>query len=291
MPGTMQSKTPGWDRTGQPPYPERPVAPGLRAARTYLAMGWSVIPVRPGDKRPLIPWAPYQTRQATPTEVEVWFRRWPGANLALVTGAVSGIVVIDVDPRHGGASGLEQMERERGALPPTVEARSGGGGRHLYLRHPGHAVRNRAGMWPGVDLRGDGGYIIAPPSVHASGSPYVWTRSPGTVALATAPDWLAVRPLATPGPRPVAHWRSLAANGAAARTRNDSVASLAGHLLARGVDPEVVRELLLGWNTARCRPPLDDGEVVRTVDSILRTHRRAGTGERSATNAVLSFAP
>ena len=290
VPARMQPSTPGWVDPRDASHPARPAPAGLRAAHVYLAMGWSVIPVMPGDKRPLITWAPYQSRLASPTEVEAWFRRWPGAGIAVVTGAVSGVVVIDIDPQHGGELGFAQMAREHGALPPTVEARSGGGGRHFYLRHPVHGVRNRAGIWPGVDVRGDGGYIIAPPSVHASGACYAWIRPPGTVPLASAPQWLAPTQRAHPGPRPVGHWRSLAANGAPAGSRNDSVASLAGHLLARGVDPEVVKELLLGWNAARCRPPLDDQEVARTVASILRTHRRKAGADNRTTDPAMPAA-
>jgi len=120
------------------------------AAQAYGRHGWSVIPIQPADKRPLIPWRAYQERRATAAEISAWFRRWPGANLAIVTGALSGLVVLDVDPRHGGEASLQALQASQGPLPTTLSAASGGGGRHLYFAHPGHRIANRAGLRPGV---------------------------------------------------------------------------------------------------------------------------------------------
>ena len=92
-----------------------------------------------------------------------WFSEWSEAGIGIVTGAVSGLVVLDIDPRHGGDGSLGRLEQHYERLPATVECRSGGGGRHLYFAHPGGLVRNKVGLAPGVDLRGDGGYVVAPP--------------------------------------------------------------------------------------------------------------------------------
>jgi len=159
----------------------------LAAARAYRARGWSVIPVEPRGKRPLIPWRALQTRQAPAAELERWFERWPDANVAIVTGRLSGLVVLDVDPRHGGAESLAAFEAEHGPLPDTLEVLTGGGGRHLYFRHPGGRVGNRVGLRPGMDLRGDGGCVVAPPSVHPSGQSYAWRQGRGPDDRAAAP--------------------------------------------------------------------------------------------------------
>ena len=140
------------------------------AGLAYLRRGWSVIPIRPMDKRPLIAWREYQTRRAAPEELLSWFRSWPAANLAIVTGAISGLVVLDLDPAHGGMESWRVMVQHYGPVGATPSAISGGGGRHLYFAHPGTQLRNRAGLRPGMDMRGDGGYIVAPPSRHASGT-------------------------------------------------------------------------------------------------------------------------
>jgi hypothetical protein len=256
------------------------MATSMRAAAlAYLARDWSIIPIEPRGKRPVVPWLEYQRRRAAPAEVEGWFERWPDANVGIVTGALSGLVVLDVDVRHGGDDSLAGLERTQGRLAPTVEARTGGGGRHLYFAHPGGTVPNRVALVPGIDLRGDGGCVVAPPSLHASGRRYAWVkgRAPGETALAALPPWI----LAPPGREErearghtLTHWRALVHQGVDAGARNATLASLAGHLLWHQVDPDVVAELLHAWNRVRCRPPLADEEVLRCVQSIVQTHAR-----------------
>ena len=161
------------------------------AALAALERGWSVIPILEKSKRPAIAWREFQQRRARPAEVEVWLHHMPHANIAAVTGALSGIVVVDVDAGHGGEASLAAVEREKGGVPDTVQARTGGGGRHLYFKHPGGHVGNRAGMWPGIDLRGDGGCVVLPPSVHPSGREYAWIagHGPDDMPLASLPPF------------------------------------------------------------------------------------------------------
>ena len=157
----------------------------LEAALEYAQRGWSVVPAfnmdgptcactrldcpSPG-KHPRIAWSQFQKERANPALIRQWWRRWPEANIAIATGAVSGLVVLDIDPRHGGSEAVKDL----GPLPPTVTCLTGGGGEHQYYQHPGTPVGNAVGIVPGVDLRGDGGYVIAPPSSHASGRAYEW---------------------------------------------------------------------------------------------------------------------
>lgn len=167
------------------------VAP-LTAATQYLTLGWSVIPLEPRGKRPAVidagppekrmPWECYQTRQTRPDEVERWSLRWPDANIGIVAGAVSGVIVADFD----GPEGAElKATRE---IPPTPTARTGKGW-HVFFKHPGGEVRNFARKLPGLDLRGDGGYVVAAPSIHGNGSVYAWEVSPD-MPLADPPAWL-----------------------------------------------------------------------------------------------------
>src|SRR5262249_6866135 len=109
-----------------------------------------------------------------PNVIREWWQRHPNANVGIATGAASGLVVLDVDPDHGGGESAElYMPGE--ALPSTLIARTGGGGLHMYFKHPGGRIRNSASeLGPGLDVRGDGGYVVAPPSVHFSGKPYGW---------------------------------------------------------------------------------------------------------------------
>ena len=248
------------------------------AALQYAQYHWSVIPMRAYDKRPIINWQQYQQRRATEQEINQWYQRWPEANIGIVTGSISCIVVLDIDPAHGGDKSLASWEKQYGSLPETVEVTTGGGGRHLYFQHPGGVVRNRAGVAPGIDLRGDGGCVVAPPSIHTSGKHYVWIegRGPGSIKPAPMPVWLLqlISGNGKTAGHAVDYWRQLLHEGVPQGERNNTIASLAGHLLWHGVDPDVVQELLLCWNRTRCRPPLEDNEVVRTVDSITHLHER-----------------
>lgn len=248
----------------------------LDAALAYAGRGWSVIPLWPREKRPLIQWARYQHHRPEEAEIRQWFRRWPRANVGIVTGAVSSLVVVDVDPLHGGSGSLQALEQAHGPLPDTIKATTGGGGLHVYFAHPGGLVPNKVGLVTGIDLRGDGGFVVAPPSVHPSGRPYAWLE-PDVLEQklpAPMPPWL-LHLAQESGYRPghtLAHWRRLVKEGIQEGERNNSIASLAGHLFWHRIDPKVVLDLLLCWNARRCRPPLSDDEVARTVESIMRLH-------------------
>jgi len=118
--------------------------------------------------------------------IRAWWGRWPDANLGVATGAASGLLVLDVDLPDGPAT-LARLETEHGRVPATCEQRTGSGGRQLLFAHPGQAVGNRTRLQPGIDVRGDGGYIVVPPSIHAKGGRYRWT---GRIAPAPPPSWL-----------------------------------------------------------------------------------------------------
>jgi hypothetical protein len=126
-----------------------------------------------------------------PTVIRRWWRNWPEANIAVRTGAApagAGVVVIDIDPHHGGEDSLTELQHAHEALPQTLEATTGGGGRHLWFTHPdAGTVPNSAGrLGAGIDVRGDGGYVLVSPSRHHSGGRYRWIDAP----LAPLPDWL-----------------------------------------------------------------------------------------------------
>ena len=254
------------------------------AVYDYIGRGWSIIPIRPSDKRPLVRWEEFQHRHPSESEARTWFCGWPEAGIGIVTGAISGLVVVDIDVRHGGDGALEHLEQEHGRLPTTVECRTGGGGRHLYFAHPGGLVRNKVGLAPGVDLRGDGGYVVAPPSLHASGLRYAWVagRAPANTEIVPLPDWVLRQAVEEPSRRghPITHWRRLVCDGVVAGERNNTIASLAGHLFRHGLDSAIVLELLLCWNRVRCRPPLADEEVASVVTSIRRLHERDAEAHR-----------
>lgn len=127
------------------------------------------------------------TERAGRAQVKAWWGRWPDANVGVVTGAVSGVAVVDLDPRHGGEATLERLEEIWGGLPTTLESQSGGGGRHIWFTVTGAPVPSSV-LGEGVELKAERGLIIAPPSRHILGGIYRWRRPPAEPVL--LPDWM-----------------------------------------------------------------------------------------------------
>ena len=148
----------------------------------YIERGWSCIPVPRGQKTPIIKWKQYQERLPSDAEVASW-ENGP-TNVAIVTGSVSNLIVVDVD----GEAGLAALHRH-GFIPSTPQVRTAKG-YHFYFLHPGGSIRNKARFLPDVDLRADGGYVIAPPSIHESGHEYTWIVTPDERQIAVCPEWL-----------------------------------------------------------------------------------------------------
>ena len=270
-----------------------------KAAEWYGRKGYPVIPLHsvtpdgctcgrsecesPGKHPLIIRWPENASRSAV--MIRLWWNKWPEANVGIVTGAASGLVVLDVDVRHGGPISLEELESRCGELPRTVEAETGSGGRHILFRHPGKKVPNSAGLLgPGLDVRGDGGFIVAPPSLHACGRRYVWdpTRHPAHLEPALLPQWLlellSANDREAVKPRPAGGLRSLVSKAVPAGRRNASLTRLAGYLLCRRVDPFVALGLLRSWNKQACYPPLSDDELVNTLNSISKAELRKRRG-------------
>ncbi len=239
----------------------------LDAALHYLGLGLSVIPVEPRGKTPLVPWTEFQRRLPTEEEVREWWRAWPEANIGVVTGAISGVIVLDVDGPDG-----QQALRKCAPVPVTWRSRTGKSDahEHLWFRHPGRAVRNFAKRRPGLDLRGDGGQVVLPPSIHASGRQYEWLLAPWDADLAAPPPWL-LDLLHSPaddggGRRSQEEWFELL-QGAPEGQRHEVAAQIAGHFLALGYPPAAVEAMLVGY-AVRCRPPFDIEEARRIVEDL-----------------------
>jgi hypothetical protein len=241
------------------------------AAAWYAARGLRVLPLRPGSKVPLVSEWPRLATTDT-RQIGSWWKQCSDAGVGIATG--NGLFVLDVDAHHAGDEALRGLEIEHGELPETWRCQTASGGMHAYFRCA-DSVRNRVHIWPGIDVRGDGGYVVAPPTVLEDGRSYAWEseHAPHEVELASAPSWLlesVVRSDAANCARPTDEWVDLLSNGAAEGTRNEAIARLAGHLLRRRPAARAVLEILRAWNESRCHPPLSDEEVLRTVDSVAR---------------------
>jgi len=175
------------------------------AARAAVLRGWGVIPLHtahdgrcscrraecssPG-KHPRIRWQRFERERPSEDQVAAWWRRWPDANVGVVTGAVSGVLVLDVDPRHDGTASLALLESRWGPIAPTVADDTGSGGVHLWF-HTADTLPSGP-IAPGCDVKGDGGLVVIPPSLHASGVRYRWRPgcAPDERTLADPPSWL-----------------------------------------------------------------------------------------------------
>jgi hypothetical protein len=239
----------------------------LQTARALAEKGLAIFPCLPRDKRPA---TPHGLKEATTDAIEIenWWHSNPNYNIAIATGAVSGVFVVDLDGADAEAK-LRKLEAQNGELPATVESITGRG-RHLLFKCPKTPVRNSAGkIATGIDVRATGGYVIAPPSIHPSGRHYSWSVDSAS-SFAAAPEWLLsiIAEPETPTAAPATVWRGLVSSGVVEGQRNSSAARVAGYLLRRFVDPIVVLELVQNWNAMRCSPPLPPDEIITIVNSI-----------------------
>ena len=233
----------------------------LTAALEFATKKWRVFPVKARGKTPL---TSNGLKDAT-TDQEIirdWWKKWPSANIGVPTGDA---IVVDIDGEKGEDS-LRVLEAEFGPLPPTLQS-STGKGRHFWFASNGTGVRNSAGkLGEGIDIRGVGGFVVAPPSIHESGKRYEWVSS--DAPLAELPPWIAAK-LKAPARR-----ANSCTNGQGekipAGKRNASLASLAGTMRRRGMSPAAILAALLEHNRESCDPPLPDREVQVIAESIGR---------------------
>jgi hypothetical protein len=245
--------------------PNPQVTPVLDAALEYLDLGFSVIPVG-HDKKPLIKWKEFQSRRPSADEIEDWFVQWPEANIAIVCGKISGIFCVDAD----GPSGIEWMNIY---LPKTTVYSITAKGLHaIYLIPPNSVIRNFVRLAPEVDIRGEGGYFVAPPSIHESGHVYRWQFD-----LNGWDDIVEYRPPVSQIPQQGIDLSAVktqpTGEGVQKGARNNTLSQLVGKWIHIGLDPDEIWTLAQSWNQNN-DPVLSESELKKTVDSIHVTNQR-----------------
>ena len=254
---------------------DNPISSALhRAALGLAGRGFAVFPCQPRGKEPA---CQNGLKDATTnaSRINSWWSAYPDLNVAVATGAASGVFVIDIDDDKDGEASLRALEAEHGALPPTVEVITGSG-RHLYFRASGSIGNTAGNLGKGIDTRGEGGYVVAPPSVHPSGRRYAWSVD-SAGEFADAPDWVLklTGSNAERGGKPLEHWHRVLTKRIHNGERNSTLASLCGKLLHTGVrDIVILLDLISCVNEARCEAPLDPPEVETLVASVVRSHLR-----------------
>jgi hypothetical protein len=220
-----------------------------------MARGWRLLPLRERDKAPLLRgWQHAATNDLR--QIDAWRTQYGNCNWGMATGPGSGVFVLDVDGELGAAA-LRSFHAKGNELPQTLVV-STGNGAHYYFRWPeGQSVRNSNGkLGERLDVRGDGGFVVIPPSIHPNGAPYVYAEQR---PIADAPRWLLDR-IALPAHAGISVLRE--------GHRNDGLTRYAGARRRKGATQVELERLLLMENSRRCKPPLPESEVLRIASSI-----------------------
>jgi hypothetical protein len=238
----------------------------LDFARGYARFGWQSFPCLPKDKKPMVRWADVATTEDN--MLAGWWDTTPDANIGIACGKRSGVVVLDVDAGHGGYESMADLVEKYGKLPDTPVSKTGSGGEHIFFKHPGVEIRNSAGkLGQGLDIRGDGGYVVAPPSLHPNGNRYEWVVKPSQTALADMPEWM----INLLREREALNHQQVNTNKAVVSgERNNALAQLAGSMRRKGLSEEAIKAALLVFNREKCSPPLPEDEVSLIAHSISR---------------------
>lgn len=234
-------------------------------------LGWAVFPVSEKTKKPYTPHGCKDAKK-DPQAIKAWWKRHPNASIGIATGSPSHLLVIDLDiDENKGLDGMRELrewERDHKELPETVSAITGRGGSHLYFKYDGsEKYGNRAGILDGIDVRGDGGYVIAPPSLHPNGTEYQWENDPDDTKMSgitdTVKEFLSIGHTATQETFKLP-------DKIGAGKRNDTIYRLACSMQSKGASDEAILAACSSENRARCIPPLTDDEVEKLVGSALK---------------------
>jgi hypothetical protein len=275
--------------------------PLQQAAYQYARLGWAVFPLRPGDKRPFPGSNGFKDATSDPEEVAAIWRKYPTANIGLATGAASGVVVVDIDvDQEKGKNGFSTLSERGILLPATIFQDTPRGGRHLFFVSDAE-LRNVQDVLPGIDIRGDGGYVVLAPSVRNDGKAYVWDDNlhPWNASPLPYPDNM---PRVREKPRPSRPAPVVA--GAPAIHDDDfmgrclayiekiapAVEGSRGHdcllwffqCTINGMRLPKAEAIRLGWEifNPRCDPPWDAGDPAQYRDF----NRKADEAERNPTS-------
>lgn len=240
----------------------------LEEVRKLYARGFSLLPLV-GKRAALLEWESLQKNRASLETVESWFKNGD-RNVAIVTGKISGIVCLDIDPKHGG-NVAKYLDR----FPTDCYVLTGGGGAHLYYRYPNHEVHNIQVEGKAVQWKGDGGYVVAPPSIHPDTKKvYRWVND-GEPAPFPEALYKESSELEEKGENWVS---SLLAFGASDGERNNSLTSITGYLASINVPQDIALEIAKNWNL-RNPVRLNLDEIETTVKSVYKTAKRRLTLE------------
>lgn len=230
-------------------------------AQKYYDLGFSIMPIKKWDKKPMLAWEQYQTVRVTQKELDAWKDRYTDDNIAIITGKVSNLVVVDID----GPEGMDAIKKKH--MPPTLIAETGKGVHYYFKMPPDRVIGNSVRILPQVDIRGEGGYVVAPGSTHQSGKLYKWMVE---ADVADCPFWVyeEAKKDKERGRAKTSDWLENIKRGVSEGGRNEACAKLTGYYVSKSYEPADIDDLMLAWNRKN-QPPMPEKEVLTTVKSIL----------------------
>ncbi|WP_257349071.1 bifunctional DNA primase/polymerase [Pseudalkalibacillus decolorationis] len=262
-----------------------------KSHKNYLAalafaqkLNLPVFPLCPRTKKPIHDGG-FKNATTDIEQIKEWWNATPDANIGMPCGAVSGIVVLDEDPRNGGSESLHRLEDDYEKLPDTVTCLTPGGGQHFWFKWDDRISKSKLYEYEGLDVQGNGKYVVLPPSVHPNGKEYTFELSsrPLEVPIAEMPGYLIQMLKDEPSQRkkkPTSYWANVM-NGSKEGERNHTASQLAGHLFRRYVDPHIVLEVLHMWNQFKNESPLSKEELNKVINSIAGKELRRRNGGRA----------
>lgn len=240
------------------------------AAIRYARLGLCVIPLHPKDKRPMFTNWP-EVATSDQAVVSRWWEQTPSANVGIATGKRSGVFVFDIDPKNGGDDSYEHLVSKHGRFPDTWQQITGGKGMHLFFRYPSFPIHNSAGLLPGIDIRGDGGQVVAPPSIHPNGSAYEWDglAEIEQTRIAEAPLWL-LELLDAKNTQSGSTHLPIGADKIPHGVQHYTLLAIAGALRRMGLSEPEITPTLLAVNRNRCETPGADKNVAQIAQSVMK---------------------
>lgn len=244
------------------------------AASKYANLGLAVFPLYPKSKRPA---TKHGCKDATTdgAQIKAWWQENPNYNIGIATGRVSGglfVIDLDIDENKGidGYHSLNDWCRKYGEFPDTWTSITGRGGYHLFFKSKDE-IQNRTGVIEGVDIRGDGGYVVAPPSMHENGKEYEWEYDPEDIQLAGCTD--TIKFFLNIG-KSDTHSTFHAPDRIPSGERNATLFKFACMMQAKGASDQAVYAATKAENESKCDVPISDEELKLLVNNVVKNYEK-----------------
>ena len=232
----------------------------LEKALEYARSGLSIFPIKPNSKHPAT-LNGFKDATTSKDDIKLYFNQNSEYNIAMPTGTINGVIVLDIDPKNGGLESLSELINEHPEIENTKIIETPSGGYHFYFR-ANETIPNKANVRPGVDIRGDGGYVLIPPS-QIDGNEYKNYKDSKPLQV---PDWL--KELTQE--KKLTEYYGNSDGEIIEGNRNNFLTQLAGSMRRKGFGETAIHEALKAENEARVNPPLGEVEVERIASSVSR---------------------